>query len=168
MYLVKFKDFFKVNIPVWEEADNLIPVFSRFRVVDLKTKKTWEMMRTSGKYHADVETISKEDTKTMLSVFPKDVSFEEATYRPVIVEISGKKYGAALMGYPHAGSLETKFKEKTNKRSGGFGYGTNWDYNRYNGTTGHFCLHFRGSIRHTDKESDEKAQKAIDSINAIT
>ena len=145
----------------WEEADRTIPRFSPFVVTDLETGKSWEMMRTSGKFHADVEPITKEDSKEMLSCFPKERSFESATYRPVIVSIGVERYKAALMGFPHAGSNSTPFGQKTKKLSGGFRNMPNWDYNRDNSIVGHFCLHFPGSVRHTDKKEDPNAQKAI-------
>jgi len=155
------------SIPRWEEADMLIPEFSEFKVTDYKTGKSWRMMITSGKYHADVEPVTKSDTQIMNSVFAKDKSFESAQYRPVIIEKDGLRYGAALMGFPHAGSLETKFKETTPERSGGFGEGPNWDYIRDNDAVGHFCLHFKGSIRHTDEKVDDKAQEAINKLSNL-
>jgi len=151
------------SIPTWKEADNIIPVFSKFKVIDYKTRKNW-MMRTSGKFHADVEPLTSADTQIMNSVFGEDSSFETAKYRSVIIDINNGKYGAALMGFPHAGSAETEFKEITDDRSGDFGKGPNWNYIRDNDTTGHYCLHFRGSIRHTDKKSDDRAQSSIDKL----
>ena len=166
MNLLNYKSFSSnFSIPTWEEADHLVPEFSKFKVVDLETGKSWWMMRTSGKYHADVEPLTSTDTQIMSSLFPEKQSFEGSEYRPVTVEISGSRYGAALMGLPHAGSLETKFKETTDKRSGGFGEGPNWDYIRDNDAVGHCCLHFRGSIRHTDEEIDQRAQAAIDKFS---
>ena len=154
----------KYSIPTWDEADILIPKFSKFKVTDYQTNKSWMMMRTSGKYHADVEPLTPNDSKIMSSVFSKETSFESADYRPVIIDIDGNRYGAALMGFPHAGSEETKFKETTSKRSGGFDEGPNWDFVRDNGITGHYCLHFRGSIRHTDELADKNAQSALDKL----
>lgn len=165
MKILDYKTFSNsYSIPTWDDANNIIPLFTKFKVVDHRTKKSWMMMRTSGKHHADVEPLTPTDTQVMNSVFGKDKSFETAMYRPVIIEINDSKYGAALMGFPHAGSNETDFKEITDKRSGGFDEGPNWDYVRDNGTTGHYCLHFRGSIRHTDEMHDDKAQSAINEL----
>jgi hypothetical protein len=148
----------------WKEADKIIHPFLPFHIIDVGSGNSWMMMRTSGKYHADVEPITKEDTEKMLSCFPKSDSFEKSIYRPVIVEIGSERYAAALMGFPHAGSNSTPFKQKTKHLSGGFKNMRNWDYNRDNGVVGHFCLHFLGSIRHTDKKTDLDAQKAIMSL----
>ncbi len=49
------------------------------------------MKRTRGKYHADVEPVTAEDTFKMMSCFPKNKSFKEAIFRPVIVEIGLEK-----------------------------------------------------------------------------
>ena len=148
----------------WSVADKLIPNFTKFIVQDIQTAKTWNMMRTSGKYHADVEPVTKEDYNIMKEVFPKEKDFVTVTFRPVIITIYGNQYGCALMGFPHAGSLTSEFGERIPKRSGGFGAGINWDYLRDNGVTGHFCLHFRNSIKHTDKMPDKGAQQAINYI----
>lgn len=148
----------------WEDADKIIALYSDFTVIDKETKKSWIMKRTSGKLHADVEPITAEDSEIMLSCFPKDKSFKEATYRPVIVEIGFNRYGAALMGFPHCGSTSTQFKEKTRVLSGGFRNMRNWDSIRNNDVVGHFCLHFVGSLRHTDYKTDIKAQNAIKSF----
>jgi hypothetical protein len=154
----------KISKIDWQEANKKIPVFSSFGVTDMETGIFWMMMRTSGKLHADVETLTKEDTAKMLSCFPKDSSFENSTYRPVIVNLGSERYAAALMGFPHAGSNHTPFKQMTKELSGGFTDIPNWDYNRDNGIAGHFCLHFLGSTRHTDKKEDPKAQRAIEDI----
>jgi hypothetical protein len=154
----------KISKIDWEEANKIIPLFSSFGVTDAETGSSWMMMRTSGKLHADVEPITKEDTLKMLSCFPEDDSFENATYRPVIVNLGSEKYAAALMGFPHCGSNSTPFKQITKKLSGGFTNMPNWNYIRDNGTVGHFCLHFLGSAKHTDKKEDAKAQRAIASI----
>lgn len=168
--ITKYPDFlfegFKISKIVhkieWEEADKIIQTFLPFRIVDAGSGKSWMMMRTSGKYHADVEPITKGDTEKMLSCFLKSDSFEKSTYKPVIVEIGSERYAAALMGFPHAGSNFTPFKQRTKHLSGGFKNMRNWDYSRDNGVEGHFCLHFLGSIRHTDKKTDLEAQKALD------
>jgi len=154
----------KISKIDWAEADKKIPIFSSFGVTDAETGKSWTMMRTSGKLHADVEPITKKDGKKMLSCFPQDTSFKDATYRPVIVNLGSERYAAALMGFPHCGSTSTEFKQMTKKLSGGFTNMPNWDYIRDNGIVGHFCLHFLGSTKHTDKKEDTKAQKAIRSI----
>jgi hypothetical protein len=92
----------KISKIDWDEANKIIPLFSSFGVTDAETGSSWMMMRTSGKLHADVEPITKEDTLKMLSCFPEDDSFENATYRPVIVNLGSEKYAAALMGFPQS------------------------------------------------------------------
>ena len=53
----------KISKIDWVEADKKIPIFSSFGVTDAETGKSWTMMRTSGKLHADVEPITKKDGK---------------------------------------------------------------------------------------------------------
>jgi len=145
----------------WEDANRLLSKNSDFCVIDWETGKKWMMKRTSGKYHADVEPLTFRDSEIMLSCFPKDKTFEDATFRPVIIEIGLSRYGASLMGFAHCGSNETQFRDRTRILSGGFRNMRNWDSIRDNGIVGHFCLHFIGSLRHTDKMEDIGAQNEI-------
>ena len=165
-YIKLFENFEDSIIKIidWEDANQAIPINSYFKIIDKEFEISWMMKRTRGKYHADVEPVTAEDTLKMMSCFPKDKSFKEATFRPVIVEIGLEKLGASLMGFPHCGSNQTDFGEITKKLTGGFKNMPNWDSIRDNNVVGHYCLYFNGSIRHTDKKPEPKAQNAIKSF----
>lgn len=156
-----------IKIIDWDYANVIFHKMKKFEVIDFETGKRWMMMRTSGKYHADSEPLTLEDYNIMKSCFPKEESFETVTFRSVYINHNGNKFGCALMGFPHAGNEDTQFGIKCKWRSGGFGEGINWDYIRGNGAIGHFGLHFKGSIKHTDKEIDKSAQDAIKRMELI-
>ena len=100
----------------------------------------------------------------MVSVVGSGTTFETADYAPVVVTYKGREFAAALMNVPHAGSNTSPPGKITPKLSGGFTNMVNGDYIKDNNVTGHFCLHFEGSTRHTDNAVDDKAQHAINQM----
>ncbi|HAE91511.1 MAG TPA: peptidoglycan-binding protein LysM, partial [Tissierella sp.] len=107
--------------------------------------------------HADCETLTKEDTDIMKSIWG-DFSW---TRRPAIVEYNGRKIAASVTFMPHAGLDSVAGGVVTNNRSGGYGRGINFDYIKGNGIDGHFDIHFAGSTRHMDGKQDNEHQKMI-------
>lgn len=82
----------------WSEIDKLIPVGTTFTVVDFNTSTEFQMKRTGGKNHADVESATNADNQTFLKMFGNAFTWEK---RPVLVKIENKVYAASLFGYPH-------------------------------------------------------------------
>lgn len=108
----------------WFES-NIQEVFGRgttATVVDVLTGKSFAVRRKGGFNHADMETISKEDTATMLSLYGGVESWDR---RAIWVVIDGVYYAASMNGKGHG--------EET---------GLN------NGLEGHFCIHFLNSRTH--------------------
>ena len=145
----------------WNEANKIIDVGTIFTIRPWKKDVTWEMKRTRGKKHADVEPLTANDTKKMMDTMGKGDSFEEAEYTSVIVDVNGRKMAAALMNFVHGGNASEPSGKIVNKLSGGFKNVVNVDFVKNNNATGHVCLHFLGSLRHTDNKIDHKAQKSI-------
>lgn len=106
-----------------------------FEVIDVRTGIHWNMERFGGWWHADVETMTKEDTEAMTKAWGGELN---PTRRPVWVEIGGKYYAASLMGYVH-----------------------NTDTIGSNGMDGQICMHFRGSKIHGSGRIDEAHQACI-------
>jgi hypothetical protein len=111
-----------VELLEWRDARNVMTIGTHFTVIDVRTGLTWQMASFSNGNHADVETITAEDTAIMLQAFGGRWTW---TPRPVLVVIHGRTLAASLNGMPHAGAT----------RSG-------------NNMNGHVCLHFRGSTTH--------------------
>ena len=148
----------------WKEINQIIKKGYVMTVQPWGQDVSWKMKRTSGKLHADVEPNTASDTKKMKDVMGFGSEFKDATYTPVVVKVDNRKFAAALMNVPHAGSTTTPLGKNAKNLSGGISNVANSNYIKYNEVTGHFCLHFRGSIRHTDNETDSKAQNAINLI----
>lgn len=138
-------------------VDKLIPRESDFKVIDYYTGKSFMVRRSIGTNHADCETLTKEDTNIMKSIWG---GFSWAR-RPAIVEYNGRRIAASVTFMPHAGLDSVAGGVVTNNRSGGYGRGTNFDYVKNNGIDGHFDIHFAGSTRHMDGKQDPEHQKMI-------
>ena len=88
-----------------------------FIIEDIATGKLIRAIRTGGTNHNDVETVSKEDTATLMSI--DNGSWVE---RAVLVHYNGKVYGASMTTKNHAGCEECKPKvECPHNRSDNFG-----------------------------------------------
>lgn len=162
-----FESVNKIHNLDWETIDKLIPNNTIIELEDYATKKKFNVIRTAGKFHADVEPQTKEDYDIIKKIYNIPDSFESSDYHPVICTINGNKYAGAFMAFPHAGSTKTKPGTKTKKLTGGFSNILNGNYISDNNVVGHFCLHFKNSTRHTDNSIDNEAQKAIKQINFI-
>jgi D-gamma-glutamyl-meso-diaminopimelic acid endopeptidase CwlS len=142
----------------WTEAQYVIPIGSVFEVVDFYTGKSFKAKRTTGANHADVETMTLEDTKTMKTIWGGNFSW---TARPVIIKHNGRKIAASATSMPHAGNESAPGGKYTSWRSGNYGAGENYDWVKGNGIDGHFDIHFAGSTRHNNGQIDSKHQANV-------
>ena len=106
----------------WSEARQLTTAGRIFTVIDVRTGISWQMASFSNGNHADVETITADDTAAMRRAWGGRWDWAP---RPMHVIIGDRILAASLNGMPHAGST----------RSG-------------NNMNGHVCLHFYGSSTH--------------------
>lgn len=115
---------------IWQQGKSL-------KVTDIETGISFELMRTGGINHADVEPCTEADANNLREAFSGAWSWQR---RPVIVEISYITSAASICGMPHGENLV-------------FG----------NGVSGHFCMHFFESTDDDGYDMTDKAhQKAID------
>jgi len=91
-------------------------------VMDVQTGTTFRVIRKAGWAHADVETVSKEDTAIMLANYGGEWSWAR---RPVVVILDGQRIAASQNGMPHGSEIITD-----------------------NGMLGHFDIHFLNSTTH--------------------
>lgn len=91
-------------------------------IMDLETGKFFQARRLYGYYHADVEPLTKEDTKIMKEVYGGKWSWDR---RAVVVRIRNLYIAASINGMPHGG-----------------------DSIYDNDFNGQFCAHFLGSRVH--------------------
>lgn len=92
-------------------------------ITDVYTGKTFNIKRSYGVNHADVEPLTKGATATMNGIWGGPTW----DTRPIIVELDGRKIAAAMHNMPHS---VQKIRN-----------------NNYNG---HTCIHFLGSRKHHD------------------
>lgn len=126
-------DRFGVLMP-WDEVKSYFAMFCRAEIVDVKTGKSFRVQRRGGRYHADCQPLTRNDTRIMKEIYG-EWSWDR---RAVIVVVGGRRIAASMAGMPHgAGLIEDN------------------DFN------GHFCVHFWGSKVHASGRVDPEHQKRV-------
>ncbi len=141
----------------WSKASNLIPKGTTVKVIDLATKKTFNIQRTFGTNHLDGEASSTSDTSIIKSIWG-GFSWER---RPIIVNINELYIAASMTAMPHAGVDSKEAIKTVDNRSDGYGTGENLDMIKNNGMDGVIDIHFKDSTRHKDNKPDPQHQAAI-------
>ncbi|MGZ9584313.1 hypothetical protein [Paenibacillus marinisediminis] len=116
-------------ITPWNEAKVLLPRKSKFTIVDMETGLKFRVQRRAGSKHADVQPLTKEDTKTMKQIYDDHWSWNRKAI--LVVTENNMKIAASMNGMPHGG-----------------------DGIPDNAFSGHFCVHFQGSSTHRSIDSD--------------
>ncbi|SEF63203.1 Peptidoglycan-binding (PGRP) domain of peptidoglycan hydrolases-containing protein [Caloramator fervidus] len=140
------------------QAQYIFPVGTEATVIDYFTGKSFKVKRTTGSGHADVETLTAQDTAIMKEIFGGTWTWD---VRPIILVVNGRRIAASMSGMPHAGLDAYPSNINVYNRSGGYGYGPNYDYIKGNNMDGHFDIHFVNSLRHKDWQVDERHQAMI-------
>ena len=111
----------------WNIVDEIIPNKSNFIILDIESGKYFTVQRRAGSSHADVQPLTKQDTKIMKEIYGGKWDWR----RRAIIAITDTNWIAASMhGMPHgAGALNNNFP-------------------------GHFCVHFYGSKTHRSNNMD--------------
>ncbi|MNI13289.1 hypothetical protein D3C73_665060 [compost metagenome] len=113
----------------WSEVSKLLPKKSTFSIVDMEKGLVFRAQRRAGSRHADVQPLTKEDTKTMKQIFDNRWSWDRRAI--VIVMDNNTRIAASMNGMPHGG-----------------------DGIPDNGFSGHFCVHFLDSSTHRSVHPD--------------
>ncbi|MCP3741666.1 hypothetical protein [Rossellomorea sp. BNER] len=118
----------------WEEVEKIIPRDSKFTVIDVESGKSFEVQRRAGSSHADVQPLTKKDTKIMKKIYGGKWSWNR---RAILVLVDDQLIAASMHGMPHGGgALDNSF-------------------------SGHFCIHFKGSTTHGSHKKDPAHQLMI-------
>lgn len=112
----------------WEKAKARVPMKHIVTVVDLETGLSFRAQRRAGSHHADVQPLTKEDTSVMKQIYGGKWSWKR---RVILVLAGGKPIAASMHGMPHGG-----------------------DGIPDNAFSGHFCIHFQGSMTHRSGHPD--------------
>ena len=126
-------------------------------VRDIITGRTFEIRRTFGTNHADIEPLAKQDAKIMYEIWGGH-SWER---RAVAVYVGRYVFAGSLTNFPHAGVDGQPPLAIVNNRSGGYGRGMNFDAIAGNGVCGHMCLHFAGSTPHGNAVPNASHQRRV-------
>jgi hypothetical protein len=142
----------------WEEADKLFVKNVPVTITDVESGKSFRAVRSYGSSHADMETLTAEDTAIMLEIWGGEWNWQR---RAITVEINGRKLAASASGMPHAGLDSLPEGQWVDNRSGGYGTGTNLDKVKGNNMDGHFDIHFLNSRTHGTDRVDEMHQLRV-------
>lgn len=141
------------------DAQYVFPIGAAAKVIDYDTGKSFNIKRTYGAGHADVETLTPQDTAVMKEIWNGIWSWSN---RAVIIETAdGRRIAASAAGMPHAGLDAYSGDVYVANRSGNYGYGPNLDQIKGNNMDGHFDVHFLNSVRHKDNLMDERHQAMV-------
>jgi peptidoglycan hydrolase-like protein with peptidoglycan-binding domain len=141
----------------WSEASKIFKIGTVANITDVKTGKTFKIMRTYGTNHADCEAVSSADTEVIKSIW----GGWSWTRRPVIVEVGRRRMAASMAAMPHAGIDSKPANTYVSQRSGGYSRGLNLDKIKNNKMSGHIDVHFLNSKTHGTNKVDSKHQAAI-------
>ncbi|WMT40463.1 hypothetical protein RE628_25265 [Paenibacillus sp. D2_2] len=90
------------SIPPWSEVNKLLPKKSKFSIIDMEKGLVFRAQRRAGSRHADVQPLTKEDTKTMKQIFDNRWSWDRRAI--VVVMDNNKRIAASMNGMPHGGT----------------------------------------------------------------
>jgi len=141
----------------WTGVSKVFKIGMAAKVTDVKTGKTFSIVRTYGGNHADCEARTAEDSKKIKAIWG-GWSWER---RPIIVEVDGRRIAASMAAMPHAGVDKSPANKFISSRSGGYGRGANLDKIKNNGMSGVVDVHFLNSRTHGTNKVDAKHQKAV-------
>lgn len=141
----------------WSEARYIFPIGSVATVTDFRTGRQFQIKRTYGSNHADIETLTVKDSAIVKEIWG---GWTWIT-RPVIVEVNGRRIAASMSAMPHAGLDSAPANAVVNGRSGNYGRGTNLDTVKGNGIDGHMDLHFLNSRTHNTNKVNPLHQASV-------
>lgn len=142
----------------WTEASKVFKIGMAAKVTDVKTGKTFNIVRTYGGNHADCEAKTAADSEKIKQIWGGSWSWVR---RPVIVEVNGRRIAASIAAMPHAGVDKSPANTYISSRSGGYGRGANLDKIKNNGMSGVIDVHFLNSRTHGTNKVDSKHQAAV-------
>ncbi len=142
----------------WSGASKVFKIGMTAKVTDVKTGKTFNIVRTYGGNHADCEAKTSADAQKIKQIWGGSWSWVR---RPVIVEVSGRRIAASIAAMPHAGVDKSPANKYISSRSGGYGRGANLDKIKNNGMSGVIDVHFLNSRTHGTNKVDSKHQAAV-------
>jgi len=144
----------------WTEAQYVLPFNTPFEVTDFYTGTSFMAVRTFGANHADCEPLTTDDTVIIKNLWDR-YHTSYWTSRPITIDINGRRLAASMSAMLHAGLDAYPNGAYIDNRSGGYGYGQNFDAIKGNKADGHFDIHFLNSTTHNTGTINSNHQKNI-------
>lgn len=149
----------KVLLLSWfEKVNGIFKIRDKAVITDLETGMAFQVIRTYGRNHADVETATSGDTAILKQIAGGEWNW---TRRAIIVDVNGYRLAASMTAKPHAGRDDKPANIVVDNRSGGYGQGQNLDTVKDNNMDGHFDIHFLNSKTHGTNRINEEHQQMI-------
>lgn len=120
----------------WESAKSLFTIGDTATVIDVETGLSFRIKRKGGHNHADNEPLTAEDAAIMKKIYGGSWSWDR---RAIVLVAGGKKIAASMAGMPHGSENITN-----------------------NEFSGHFDIHFKGSMTH-GSEYTKSRRPVVDS-----
>ena len=127
-------------------------------VLDVDTGKTFNVRRTFGHNHADIEPLTKEDAAIIKEIWGGTWNW---TRRAVVVTVGDYVMAGSMTAFPHAGRDDKPALAVVSNLSGGYGTGQNLDSVKGNGVDGHMDIHFLNSLTHGSNVKQKVHQDAV-------
>lgn len=116
-----------IEVLPWDTVNQILPNRTTFTVFDVETALQFRVQRRAGNKHADVQPLTRKDTRIMKKIYNGKWSWNR---RAILVLVDDQMIAASMHGMPHgAGAIK-------------------------NGFPGHFCIHFFGSTTHRSGNMD--------------
>lgn len=144
------KDWFKDVQYIFKRGTNAT-------ITDVETGKTFDLKRTYGTNHADVEPLTKKDSAIIKDIW-NGWSWER---RAVVVKVGNYTLAGSMTAMPHAGVDSAPASTIVSNRSGGYGRGSNLDAVKGNGANGHMDIHFLNSRTHSTNIKQASHQNMV-------
>jgi hypothetical protein len=149
-------DWYKKVQYIWVKGTNAT-------ITDVDTGKSFEVKRTYGHNNADVEPLTKKDSKIIKDIW-NGWSWER---RAVIVNINGSILAGSMTAMPHAGVDSSPANKIVSWRSGNYGRGYNLDAVKNNGVSGVMDIHFLNSRTHSSNRVLKSQQDMVKKANSF-
>ncbi len=138
---------YKVEKIDWFDGgiQQMIPRGANFKIYDVKTGIVWWAHRWAGSFHADIETLTKADSKRLCQIYgvsnlQEIVDKNLWQRRPCLVTIGTRTFACSLDGMQHNPDGDTIGN---------------------NGMDGQICLHFTNSKGHSSGAVSDSHSEAI-------
>ncbi len=141
----------------FKEVRYILEKGSNATVTDVNTGESFEIKRTFGYNHADVEPLTKEDAAIIKDIWD-GWSWER---RAVVVQVGDTTIAGSMTAMPHAGVESAPAEKVVNNRSDNYGRGENLDAVKGNGVSGVMDLHFLNSRTHSSNTLQKSHQDMV-------